>query len=495
LASAQATLRVITQINNQESLHATNMQNGVNEMATSIRELVLLSDARQVGEASERIKAAVESYDQSEENLAAIFAEDPETGQDERDLLAAVAQAKAVAAPALDKVIALAADDKDEDATKALMTELRPAQTRWLASLAQLVALEERENQDAAAAADAEYHRARGMMLALSSTALALGFLAAWTITRSVTVPIARAVHVARTVASGDLTSVIDASAGDETGTLLKALQEMNHSLSAVVNTVRIGSDSIATGSSQIATGNADLSQRTEEQASNLQQAAASMEQLAANVRDNSDAAQEASSMAASARDAAAHGGELVSRVVITMETINESSRKIGAIIGVIDDIAFQTNILALNAAVEAARAGVQGRGFAVVATEVRGLAQRCAEAAKDIKSLIETSVSKAEAGSRLAGEAGSAMGNIVDQVRKVANLISEISASTIEQASGISQVGNAVTQLDQMTQQNAALVEESAAAAESLSHQARVMVEAVSMFKTDGSRSAHEPQ
>ena len=257
----------------------------------------------------------------------------------------------------------------------------------------------------------------------------------------------------------------------------------MNDSLAGIVGQVRAASDSIATGATQIATGNADLSQRTEEQASNLQQTAASMEQLTSTVQTNSDTARQAAELAREASSAALRGGELVGQVVGTMDAINSSSKKIADIIGVIDSIAFQTNILALNAAVEAARAGEQGRGFAVVASEVRSLAQRSAQAAKEIEGLITESVEKVETGTAQVGEAGRSMSDIVTQVKNVNDLIAEISSATQEQSQGISQVGDAVSQLDQVTQQNAALVEESAAAAESLSQQAARLVEAVSIF------------
>ncbi|WP_249931239.1 methyl-accepting chemotaxis protein [Ramlibacter sp. 2FC] len=311
-----------------------------------------------------------------------------------------------------------------------------------------------------------------------------------WTVTRTTTGSVRAALQLAEAVAAGDLGTQVRARGRDEVGQLLRALGAMNDSLVRVVTTVRASSDSIATGSSQIATGNADLSQRTEEQASNLQQTAASMEQLSSTVRNNADTARQASTLAGQASEVAAKGGEVVGRVVETMEEINHASRKIADIIGVIDGIAFQTNILALNAAVEAARAGEQGRGFAVVAGEVRSLAQRSATAAREIKALIGDSVEKVDAGSKLVDEAGSTMGDIVNQVRKVTDLISEISAATIEQTAGIGQVNDAVTQLDQVTQQNAALVEESAAAAESLSHQAQQLVRAVALFKL----SADEP-
>ena len=328
---------------------------------------------------------------------------------------------------------------------------------------------------------------ARIVLAAMVAAALVLGSAAAVAITRSITRPIGRAVQVATTVAAGDLSSRIVVSGRDETAQLLRALSGMNDSLSRIVGQVRASSDSIATGSAQIATGNADLSQRTEEQASNLQQTAASMEQLSGNVKASAETAGHANELAASASAAAVKGGERVATVVQTMRDIAASSNKIADIIGVIDGIAFQTNILALNAAVEAARAGEQGRGFAVVASEVRSLAGRSAEAAKEIKSLIGASVEKVEAGARQVDVAGASMADIVAQVQRVSQLISAISHGAGEQSAGIAQVGDAVSQLDQVTQQNAALVEESAAAAESLKNQAASLAESVRVFRLAG--------
>ena len=325
----------------------------------------------------------------------------------------------------------------------------------------------------------------RTIVLAVLTVAVA-GTMA-WLLIGVISRGIARAVHVAETVAAGDLSSQIEVRGSDEIGQLLGALKRMNDSLVGIVGKVRHSADSIATGSSEIASGAADLSQRTEEQAANLEQTAASMEELTATVVQNTETARQATQLAATASSVAGQGGTIVGEVVNTMEAISASSKKIVDIIGVIDGIAFQTNILALNAAVEAARAGEQGRGFAVVASEVRNLAQRSALAAKEIKTLIGDSVEKVDNGSRQVADAGKTMGDIVNQVKRVNDLIDEISHASTEQSSGISQVGLAVNQLDQVTQQNAALVEESAAAAESLKHQAAELARTVVAFRLPG--------
>ena len=324
-------------------------------------------------------------------------------------------------------------------------------------------------------------HQAAGVAAWL---ALLLAVALAWRLTRSVVVPIAQAKSIAQAIAEGDLTRPITVNGRDEATELLESLKTMQKSLGHLVGQVRASSDGIHTASSEIATGNLDLSGRTEQTASNLQQAASSMEQLTGTVKQSAESARQANHLASNAADVAQRGGQVVSEVVSTMDEINASSKKIGDIISVIDGIAFQTNILALNAAVEAARAGEQGRGFAVVAGEVRSLAQRSAEAAKEIKALIGTSVDKVESGSKLVAAAGETMSEIVASVQRVSAIIGEITTASAEQSDGIGQVNIAVTQLDQMTQQNAALVEESSAAAESLRDQAQRLAQVVGTFK-----------
>jgi methyl-accepting chemotaxis protein len=344
----------------------------------------------------------------------------------------------------------------------------------------------------AAAAIQAEKDGSRATLISLILIAASLFVAVMFSIfvSRLITRPLEKAVVVASNVAQGDLTTRIDVHSSDEIGQLMQALKDMNDSLVRVVGQVRTGTDTVATASSQIAAGNLDLSSRTEQQASSLEETASSMEELTSTVKQNAENARQANQLVVSTSDIAVKGGQVVEQVVDTMASIKDSSRKIADIIGVIDGIAFQTNILALNAAVEAARAGEQGRGFAVVASEVRNLAQRSASAAKEIKSLIEDSVGKVDAGGQLVDEAGKTMGEIVSSVKRVTDIMSEIAAASQEQSSGIEQVNQAITQMDQVTQQNAALVEEAAAAAESLQDQAAKLTEAVSVFKLEGAYS-----
>jgi len=327
------------------------------------------------------------------------------------------------------------------------------------------------------------------LLAGMAAAGLLLAALLYFGLRRMVSRPISKAVEIADGIARGNLGQEIESKAADETGQLVHALKRMNESLRDVVGKVRTASDSIGTASAEIASGNQDLSSRTEEQASSLEETASSMEQLTATVKQNADNAKQANQLAASASEVAARGGQVVSQVVDTMGSINAASKKIADIISVIDSIAFQTNILALNAAVEAARAGEQGKGFAVVASEVRSLAQKSAGAAKEIKGLIEDSVARVGAGSRLVEQAGQTMDEIVTSVKRVTDIMAEISAASAEQSSGIEQVNQAITQMDQATQQNAALVEQAAAAAESMKAQAGELIATVGVFSLGESR------
>jgi methyl-accepting chemotaxis protein-1 (serine sensor receptor) len=339
-------------------------------------------------------------------------------------------------------------------------------------------------------AAVERYNTIRMVSIGVIALSLAFAFFVGWTLVSGIKRSIEQAMQASDAVAQGDLTRDIRGEGKDEMAQLLRSLATMQDGLRKVVSTVRQGSDSVATASAQIAQGNQDLSARTESQASALEETAASMEELGSTVKQNADNARQANQLAQSASTVAVKGGEVVAQVVDTMKGINDSSKKIADIITVIDGIAFQTNILALNAAVEAARAGEQGRGFAVVAGEVRSLAQRSAEAAKEIKQLITDSVGRVEQGSALVDQAGATMQEVVNAIRRVTDIMGEISAASSEQSAGVSQVGEAVTQMDQATQQNAALVEEMAAAASSLRTQAQDLVQTVAVFKVDA-RSA----
>jgi methyl-accepting chemotaxis protein len=333
---------------------------------------------------------------------------------------------------------------------------------------------------------------ARWELLVVGTLGMLVGVVSAWVISRSITRPLKEAVRIAKTVAKGDLSSHIEVRTHDECGQLLQSLKDMNDSLVRLVTKVRSGTDTIATATSQIAAGNLDLSSRTEEQASSLEQTAAAMMELNSSAKQNYEGGRQASQLVVVAADVALKGGAVMGQVVHTMESINASSRKIADIIGVIDGIAFQTNILALNAAVEAARAGEQGRGFAVVASEVRSLAGRSSAAAREIKALIDESVSNVSEGSQLVEQAGSTMQSIVTHVQSVSELIRTFTAASLEQANGIEQVNMAVSQMDQVTQQNAALVEEANAATHALEQQSHSMVQLVSVFELGQGSERH---
>jgi len=404
-----------------------------------------------------------------------------------RELLKAIVDNREAYNTAVDRAIALAQKGDKAAAGALLVGEVRTYQNIVFKATDDSGELEQevanRRARDGLQTATFSVGLMSGLAILMALIGTAVGWMLTRNLHRALGAEPAELSDAVSRVAGGDLSQPLSARPGDDRS-ILASVVRMQSSLSRVVADVRANSESVATASAQISQGNHDLSQRTEEQASALQQTAATMEQLNTTVRNNADSAKQANQLAQDASEVAAHGGEVVGQVVSTMQGISDSSRKIGDIIGVIDGIAFQTNILALNAAVEAARAGEQGRGFAVVASEVRSLAQRSAEAAKEIKSLIGRSVEQVEQGTVLVDQAGKTMGEIVGSIKRVSDIVAEISSASHEQSSGISQVGDAVSQMDQVTQQNAALVEESAAAAESLKGQAQQLVQAVAVFK-----------
>ena len=464
---------------------AVRVQDETNNIAIALRNVMLSRDAADRARQVETIMASRRTMD---ELLAQM--KDAIQSEKGRALLAQMEQETATYKTGQDKLISLV-QAGDMDAAHALLGgDMRPLLLRLKAATGEQAALQKEIAARAAQEAGATYRSTSLLMWGLGAAALVLAGLVAWLITRSITRPLNQALEVANTVAAGDLTSRIEVTTRDETGQLLAALKTMNASLANTVGTVRVGTDTIAVAASQVAVGAQDLSSRTEQQASALEEAASSMEELTSTVRQNADNARQANVLAEVASNVAARGGDVVKQVVGTMNDINAASARINDIIGVIDGIAFQTNILALNAAVEAARAGEQGRGFAVVASEVRNLAQRSAAAAKEIKGLIGDSTGAVEQGSKLVAEAGSTMDEIVDSVRRVTDIMAEISAASLEQSAGIEQINQAVTQMDQGTQQNAALVEEAAAAATAMREQSTLLAQAVAVFRIDGAQA-----
>ena len=461
------------------SAAATVIDTNAREDASRTLSLFILTDKAQRAKSYAKIDQDKKEIDAALARLNKLVDEPAE-----KATLAKLTAARNAYSVSFLKVADLIEEDRKDDASELMNKETFPALEALLEQTKDMVTQQDKHIAAGAADATRDIHSSTILMIVLGVVATLLSLALAFWITASITGPLNIAVDVAKHVASGDLTTHINSQSNDETGQLLTALREMNDALARTVGNVRLSSQSISTATSEIASGNLDLSSRTDAQASSLEQTASSMEELTSTVKQNADNARQANQLVISASSVALRGGEVVAQVVDTMASIKESSRKIVDIIGVIDGIAFQTNILALNAAVEAARAGEQGRGFAVVAAEVRNLAQRSAGAAKEIKTLIGDSVDKVENGGRLVDEAGQTMNLIVTSVKQVADIMSEITAASQEQSEGIEQVNQAITQMDEMTMQNAALVEQATAAAQSLQDEAGTLSNVVSVFR-----------
>jgi len=490
LASLNGEMSMVVNETYPKTVYANDIIIQENLIIRATRNLLLMSDPEQIKAQSAIFPPAFQAVATDMDKLDKGIKS--ERG---RELFKEIQRSRTEYVAASDQVLKnIAAGEKDKALALLFAGGTFDLQQKYMKSLTELIKYQDKLMKDAGALVEQQYRSALNLIILLTATALLVAMAIAYFITRSITRPLNRAVGLAETVAAGDLTSRIDSNSKDETGKLLSALKVMNARLLQIVGEVRVSTDTIATASSEIATGNLDLSSRTEQQAGALEETASAMEELTSTVRQNADNARQANQLAATASQVAEQGGAVVSQVVDTMNNINDSSKKIVDIISVIDGIAFQTNILALNAAVEAARAGEQGRGFAVVASEVRSLAQRSASAAKEIKELIADSVQKVGEGSDLVAQAGTTMDEVVASVKRVTDVVSEISAASQEQSQGIEQINQAITQMDQTTQQNAALVEEAAAAAQSMQEQAGRLTQAVSVFRISGNDVAQTP-
>jgi methyl-accepting chemotaxis protein len=485
LRAANTRLQRIVDVHNAKVDMATRMLDQINVMAVQTRSITIMFFMKDTSAEFNAVNAAELSYRESEKRLQSMIEQGEATPTEQR-LLGELQLAATKTLPLIKDAAKAGRAGAAMNAATILTEKVLPHETVWRAKVGELIDTERELSHQAYVESQQVQRRAMVVCGAVVAVGLVAGVLLGWGVTRSVKRPIDRAIKLAERIAEGDLSSSVTVSSDDEIGRLLQAVAAMQGRLRELVGQIRLSADSIQSASTEVASGNMDLSHRTEIAASNLQQTAASIEQLTGTVRQSADAASQASQLASSASAVASRGGEVVGQVVSTMNEINASSKRIADIIAVIDGIAFQTNILALNAAVEAARAGEQGRGFAVVAGEVRSLAQRSAEAAKEIKALIGASVERVEAGSRLVRNAGTTMTEIVASVERVTVIVSAITASAAEQSDGIGQVNTSVAQLDQMTQQNAALVEQSAAAAESLKVQAVMLANIVSTFRLE---------
>ncbi|MFM0196706.1 methyl-accepting chemotaxis protein [Paraburkholderia strydomiana] len=493
LSELDASLDGIARVNNEETRLANELRSSIQDRAIALRNLALISDPRDVAQEAERMKKQDQLYADAFQQLSRMFAE-PGTAPKERSLLDQIKQDEAAAMAPQRKAMDLALAHDTAGAMQELLQNARPPQRVWLARAVELAALEDQQNKEARENAVATYAKVRTMVAVIAAIAVLLGIVTAALISRSILRQLggepSAAQEMAAQIAEGNLTVSVQVAPGDRTS-LMASLEAMREKLTSIVSGIKTSAESISVAAGEIAQGNQDLSQRTEEQAASLQQTAASMEELTSTVRNNTDNARQGSTLASAASATAASGGEVVQQVVATMQDISSSSTKVTEIISVIEGIAFQTNILALNAAVEAARAGEDGRGFAVVAGEVRTLAQRSATAAKEIKDLIEASVSHVTNGSQLVENAGQTMGEVVRSVKQVTDIMGEIASASSEQTKGIEQVNVAVTQMDEVTQQNAALVEQATAAAQAMSDQAESLRAAVSIFRVDAAQQA----
>ena len=472
---------------------AHRVRDAIDMRAVAARNLVLVTKPEDLEIERQHVLQAQANVVKNMQRLLQL-AQEPGVSDEVRVIINKIDSIEKRYAPVALAIVDLALQKKDEQAIVKMNEECRPLLAALVAATDEYFTLTDQRSAIILQEDNARYISNRNILIGTSLLSIVLAALAGWLITRHLLKALGaeprQLCDAVSLLAGGDLTGKLSVAAND-TASVLSALQRMQVSLTSVVSSVRQDSDTVSLAAAEISTGNSDLSMRTEQQASSLEETASSMEELTSTVRKNADNAREANVLASTAADVASKGGAVVGQVMGTMDLISESSRKIVDIISVIDGIAFQTNILALNAAVEAARAGEQGRGFAVVATEVRGLAQRSASAAKEIKTLIDDSVSRVDAGSRLAAQAGTTMSEVVASVARVSNIIAEITMASQEQSAGIEQINQAVSQMDGVTQQNAALVEEAAAAAESLRDQASHLVQTVSIFKTHDSHVA----